>query len=42
MKREIRQMMAEWIRPPKNMVKSESQPCERLVLAEMKSRKHPS
>ena len=42
MKREIRQMMAEWIRPPKNMVKSQSHPHKRLVLGEMKAREHPS
>ena len=35
-------MMAKGIRPPKQVVKSESHPCKRLVLAEMKAREHPS
>ena len=35
-------MIAEWIRPPNNVVESKRQPCERLVRAEMKTGKHPS
>ena len=34
-------MIAEWIRPPNNVVESKRQPCERLVRAEMKTGKHP-
>ena len=41
MKQQIGPMMPKWIRPPKNMVKPERHPRQRLILAKMKGREHP-